>query len=335
MKYWPFALGGAGLVLVLLLVFGLMWGQRALAPADPAGESVLFEVSPGESLGSIALRLEREGVVRNARAVVWLARWQELAGSLQTGEFRLSPADTPDQILARISEGRVETYEVSLPEGFTLSQIAERLDAAGLVDAAEFTRVARDPETAARLGVEGDTLEGYLFPETYRLPKGMTAEEVAEVLVEQLLVIWREIEPKAKAIDFSMKETVTLASIIEKETGAAKERPIIASVFHNRLRRGMRLETDPTVIYGIPDFDGNLKRRHLEDETNSYNTYRIFGLPPGPIASPGADALRAVVDPAETDYLYFVSKNDGTHVFSSRYTDHEDAVDRYQRRRSR
>ena len=130
-----------------------------------------------------------------------------------------------------------------------------------------------------------------------------------------------------------MREVVTLASIVEKETGAPEERPLIAGVFRNRLDRGMRLESDPTVIYGIPDFDGNLRRVHLDDDANPYNTYRIAGLPPGPIANPGAASLRAVVRPAETDYLYFVSRNDGTHVFSRSYREHLNAVNRYQKRR--
>jgi len=132
-----------------------------------------------------------------------------------------------------------------------------------------------------------------------------------------------------------MLEVVTLASIVEKETAAPEERSLIASVFRNRLKRGMRLETDPTVIYGIPDFDGNLRRRDLEDTANPYNTYQIPGLPPGPIANPGADALRAVVNPAESEYLFFVSRNDGTHVFSKTYAEHVRAVDQYQRKRSR
>jgi UPF0755 protein len=158
---------------------------------------------------------------------------------------------------------------------------------------------------------------------------------VAKVLVGQFLEVWREIEPQARRQELSMLEVVTLASIVEKETAAPIERPLIASVFRNRLQRGMRLETDPTVIYGIPDFDGNLRRRDLENVANPYNTYQIPGLPPGPIANPGADALRAVVNPAESDYLFFVSRNDGTHVFSKTFTEHVRAVDQYQRRQSR
>jgi UPF0755 protein len=280
-------------------------------------------------------RLEREGLVRSALAVKWLARWRDIAGSLQTGEYRLSGALSAAEILERIAEGRVEIYEVVLPEGLTLVQTAERLAAAGLVDREAFLALARDAESAGLLGVEGETLEGYLFPETYRLPKGLPPLDVARVLVDEFLAVWEELAPLAKRHDFSMKDAVTLASIVEKETAVPEERPLIASVFLNRLARRMRLEADPAVIYGIPDFDGNLRRRDLENEDNPYNTYRILGLPPGPIASPGAASLRAVVSPAQTNYLYFVSKNDGTHVFSASYREHVDAVNRYQKRHLR
>ena len=143
---------------------------------------------------------------------------------------------------------------------------------------------------------------------------------------------WSDIEPGARDLELSKHQIVILASIVEKETAAPEERRLIAAVFLNRLKKGMRLETDPTVIYGIPNFDGNLRRRDLQDKSNPYNTYQIAGLPPGPIASPGSDALRAVVKPAETEYLYFVSRNDGTHEFSRTYREHVNAVNRYQRR---
>ncbi|MGE4608901.1 MAG: endolytic transglycosylase MltG, partial [Myxococcota bacterium] len=244
-------------------------------------------------------------------------------------------AFSAEQTLDRIVSGRVATYDVSVPEGLTAVQVGERLAAAGLTDATEFHTFVTTPGTAAALGVEGETIEGYLFPETYQLRHGLTADEVAKVLVDQFLIVWREIEPQARAQKLSMREVVTLASIVEKETAAPEERPLIASVFRNRLRRGMRLETDPAVIYGIADFDGNLRRRDLEDNSNPYNTYLIEGLPPGPIANPGADALRAVVNPADTDYLFFVSKNNGMHAFSKTYNEHVLAVDEYQRRRKR
>ncbi len=332
MKRWLAVLAALVAVGCVALVGVLFMVREALAPADPGAPEVVFTVSPGQSVAAVAAALEREGLVRDARAVRGLARWHGLENKVQVGEFAVSAAMTPEEILRKIVSGQVVTYPLVLPEGLRMEEIADRVGETGLVERAAFLAVARDPASAGAFGVEGDTLEGYLFPETYRLPKGIGARELAKVMVDQFLVVWADIEERARADGFSMKEVVTLASIIEKETGAANERPLIASVFLNRLERGMRLETDPTVIYGIENFDGNIRRRHLEDASNPYNTYQIRGLPPGPIASPGRAALAAVVEPAESDYLFFVSRNDGTHVFSKTYREHARAVDEYQRR---
>ncbi|MGH0031136.1 MAG: endolytic transglycosylase MltG, partial [Myxococcota bacterium] len=330
------------LLLVLFAVFLLLLAGTAtvvnerLAPlADGEAPESLFVVEPGDPLARVASRLEDAGLVRDARAVSWLARWRGVAGDVHVGEYALRPSMAPGEILDVLVEGRVATWPVSIPEGFTAALIAERLAEAGVADADAFLRATEDASLARDLGLPADRLEGYLFPETYRLPKGLSARQVATLLVEQFLEVWQELAPKARARGLSMHEVVTLASIVEKETGAAHERPRIASVFANRVARRMRLESDPTTIYGIPDFDGNLRRVHLDDAGNPYNTYQIPGLPPGPIASPGRAALRAVVEPEETDYLYFVSKNDGTHVFSRTYREHVNAVNEYQRRRSR
>lgn len=302
-----------------------------LSPPDPGGAEQDFVVSPGEGLGPIAQRLEAAGLVHRAWAFEAVARHRELEARMQRGEYRLSPAWSMVKILEQLAGGRVVTHEVSFPEGFTAAQIADRLAAAGLAEREAFLAVVRDPATAAAFGVEGDSLEGYLFPETYRFARGLAPVDVARAMVEQFRRVWQDLEPRARERRLSMREVVTLASIIEKETGVAHERPLIASVFLNRMHHGMRLETDPAVIYGIADFDGNLRRRDLENASNPYNTYRIAGLPPGPIASPGADALRAVVEPAQTSFLYFVSRNDGSHTFSTTYAEHLAAVNRYQR----
>jgi UPF0755 protein len=296
---------------------------------------VRFDVAPGASLRSVADELEARGVVRSALALRGLARWQGSAGRLHAGEYELSPAWGTARVLEQMVEGRVVTYPVTLPEGLSAREIAARIEEAGLAPAAGILAVVRDPASATAFGVEGATLEGYLFPETYHLPHGLDARQICKVMVDQFLRVWREIEPKARARGMSMREVVTLASIVEKETGVGGERPLVASVFHNRLARGMRLESDPTTIYGIPDFDGNLKRVHLEDESNAWNTYRIAGLPPTPIASPGAASLRAVVEPAESDYLFFVSRNDGSHVFARSFAEHVNNVNRFQRSRRR
>jgi UPF0755 protein len=319
-------LGGAA------LAAGAGWLRSSLEPAHSEAPAVDFEVPRGASLKAVAARLEHRGLIRDARAFEVLARWRGVAGRLHVGEYALSGARPAGEILTMLVEGHVKTYEVAIPEGLRATEIAARLAAAGLVDEAAFLAVVEDPASAGRLGVEGPGLEGYLYPETYRFPRGLAPEAVARVLVEHFLEVWREIEPEATRQKLSMREVVTLASIVEKETGAPAERPVIAAVFRNRLERGMRLASDPTTIYGIADFDGNLRRRDLEDGTNPYNTYKIAGLPPGPIASPGADALRAVVSPAKTGYLYFVSRNDGTHVFARTFEEHERNVDRYQRR---
>jgi UPF0755 protein len=304
-----------------------------LEPVAETAEPVIFSVQAGETLKTVASRLETEGLVRNRHAVEWFGRYHELSNKLRTGEYWVSATETPGEILATLTTGQVATYELAIPEGFTAAMIAQRIEAAELGNAEEFLAWALSPTSAEAHGVVGATLEGYLFPETYRLPRGLSTRETAAVLVNQFLAVWQELEPRARERKLSMKDLVTLASIIEKETGVAEERPLIAAVFLNRMRRGMRLETDPTVIYGIPNFDGNLRRRDLENPDNPYNTYKIPGLPPGPIANPGRGALDAVLAPAPVDYLFFVSKNDGTHVFSNTYAEHARRVDDYQRRR--
>jgi UPF0755 protein len=317
-------------------VLALAAAGRFYALVQPLTEDApeqLFTVERGWGMSRVARALEDAGLVRSAPATEWYARASGLADQIKAGEYDLSPSWSVRTIVDRIALGRIKTYRVVIPEGLRASEIATRLEDAGLVDAAAFLKVAMDRGFAHSLGIEGESLEGYLFPETYHLPGNLSPEVVAQILVNQFQRTWQEIDPEARRRSMSIHDVVTLASIVEKETGAPEERPVIAAVFHNRLRKGMRLETDPSVIYGIPDFDGNLKKSHLLDRSNPYNTYQLAGLPPGPIASPGIDALRAVVEPASSDYLYFVSRNDGTHHFSRGYREHQNAVNRYQKRR--
>lgn len=330
-RLWRAAVAAALLAAGVLVAAAaaLVW---ALGPARPGAPGVRFEIETGAPLGRVARELEAAGVVRSAPALVALARWQGVEGRIHAGEYDLSPAWDAARVLEQIVAGRVVTYPVTLPEGLTATEIAARIEQAALVPAAEFLAVARDPAFAVELGVEGPGLEGYLFPETYHFSRRATARQIARAMVAQFLEVWRELEPAARARGLSMREVATLASIVEKETGVAAERPLVASVFSNRLARGMRLESDPTTIYGIPEFDGNLTRAHLEDERNAWNTYRIAGLPPTPIANAGAASLRAAVEPAESDYLFFVSRNDGSHVFARSLSEHLVNVNRHQRR---
>lgn len=327
----------------LLLAVGLAtaitlggWMHWTLAPIRTAGppSPVGFEVEPGASLSAVARRLEAQGLIRSALAMRGWARLQASRTRMKTGEYELSPTLSTPEILEILASGRVRTHPVVIPEGVRAVEIADRLAAAGLADRERFLALVFDPGSPARFEVEGPTLEGYLFPDTYRFARGLPVDVVARTMVERFRTVYRDLRDRTPT-KLSMRELVTLASIVEKETGVPEERPLIAAVFLNRMRLGMRLETDPTVIYGIENFDGNLRRRHLEDESNPYNTYRIPGLPPGPIASPGREAIRAVLEPADTRFLYFVSRNDGTHVFSKSYRDHARAVVQFQKQRRR
>ena len=333
----------AALGLALLAVVGLAGGGLAvwvalgrLEPVDAAATTALpFTVVRGQGLRQVANALEHEGLVRDADAIVLLSRLWGPGAVVKAGEYEISPAWSGRQVLEHLVAGRVRTYPIVLPEGRRATEIADSLARAGLADRDAFLAVVYDPAFAASLGVQAASLEGYLYPETYRIPRDMPPEDLVRLLVDHFEAAWRQIAPQAKDLPLSKQQIVTLASIVEKETAEPSERPLIAAVFLNRLQRGMRLETDPTVIYGIADFDGNLRKKHLLDESNPYNTYKIVGLPPGPIANPGIQALQAVVEPAESDYLYFVSKNDGTHYFSKTYREHVNAVNRYQKHRRR
>lgn len=306
----------------------MAWADRPLTPA--ASEDRLVTLAPGQGLRQVAASLEQEGLITDALWFVLLARIDKKDKQLKAGEYVFSATLSPRKILEDMVQGRVRRYRVTIPEGYTLVQIAGAVGAAGLADPAQFLAVAQDPEVARKLGISAGALEGYLFPDTYYFQRGTAPFAIIRTMVKRFQAEFTP-EQEARAADLGMTvhEVVTLASIVEKETGAPEERPIVASVFHNRLKKGMRLETDPTVIYGIPNFDGNIRRHHLSTYT-PYNTYKIKGLPPGPIASPGALSLQAALYPAQTDYLYFVAKGDGSHQFSRTYPEHEKAVSIYQ-----
>jgi len=240
---------------------------------------------------------------------------------------------TPNEILDIIVSGKSMLYRVTVPEGYNLFQVSQVIEKSGLATFDHFYQAATDPELAHEMGIPADTFEGYLFPDTYLFSKETTPRKIITAMVnrfqEMFTENWNE---QAKRLGLTIHEIVTLASIIEKETGVPDERKMISSVFHNRLRKKMRLESDPTVIYAIPDFNGNLTRKHLQTVT-PYNTYKIRGLPPGPIANPGDKALEAALYPAEAPYLFFVAKRDRTHHFSTTISEHNKAVRKYQIRK--
>jgi UPF0755 protein len=315
------------------IIFNL-W-QFSTKAADNIVTEKSITIRPGQTLKNTAAFLRKEGIITSASKFAWLARLKDYDKRLQAGEYILSASMTPLKILDMMVNGSVKLYKITIPEGFNNFQIAEIVTKSGFATQIEFLNLASDTVTARKMGIEAATLEGYLFPDTYFFPKGVAGERIISKMVARFREVFSEDWKKqAQKMGFSIHQVVTLASIIEKETGAPIERPIISSVFHNRLKKGMRLETDPTVIYGIKDFDGNLTRKHLATPT-PYNTYKIKGLPPGPIANPGFASLEAALFPAETSFLYFVSKKDSTHHFSKNLIDHNKAVKKYQLRRSR
>ncbi len=320
-----------GLAAGILGYFDLL--RYAASPANTETVEKIITVSRGQPLKQTADILHSHGLIRQPFKFRLLARLKGADKRIQAGEYILRADLSPREILDIMVSGKVRLYRFTIPEGSNLIQIANIIDSAGLADREEFLQSANDPDRIEKMGINAGSLEGYLFPDTYFFPKNSRVDQIIAAMVARLhteiSVAWIE---RAAELGLTLHEVLTLASIIEKETGAPSERPLISSVFHNRLRKGMRLETDPTVIYGIQDFNGNLTRKHLETPT-PYNTYRIKGLPPGPIASPGQASIAAALYPAETKFLFFVSKKDGTHQFSSNLTDHKQAISKYQLRR--
>ncbi len=328
---------------VLILVSGLVIAAAAWLAYDdllryaatPAGaggqtDSKIVTIEKGQNFRQATQVLLAQKLIEHPLKFRILGRLQGRDKQVQAGEYRLSADMSPGDILEVLVSGKVRLYRFTVPEGSNLKQIAAIVETAGLVTRAEFLSAASDADFLRKNGIDAASFEGYLFPDTYLFPKNTAAREIIGVMLELLHAAFTETwKNRATEIGLSVHQVLTLASIIEKETGAPAERPIISAVFHNRLRRGMRLETDPTVIYGIDDFDGNLTRKHLTTPT-PYNTYQISGLPPGPIASPGRAAIEAALYPADTPFLYFVSKKDGTHQFSKNLADHNRAVLTYQ-----
>ncbi len=303
-------------------------------PAEPVGIDQVFLVRSGTTLSEVAGDLQEKGIIRSSLLFTILARVKGLSRQIKAGEYCLNSSMPPSNILSALSKGAIITYPVTIPEGFSRRQIGELLEENDLLDKETFLLLTENEDIAGRYGIKGHGLEGYLYPDTYRFARSQSAISIIDTMVNRFFEVIEPFKESIEASNMNLDEIVTLASIIEKETACPEERPIIASVFLNRLNRGMRLESDPTVIYGIKDFNGNIKKKHLSENT-PYNTYVIRGLPPGPIASPGFDAIKAVLLPSNTDYFYFVSKNDGTHYFSESLKEHNRAVQIYQKNRKR
>lgn len=330
--------------LVLAAVAGFLFWESILTsmikPSDSSralSQPTIIEVPKGATLGAVSQELAQEGLIRSPRLFRLYARMKGQSHGLKMGEYEIPPAATPRAILDILTSGKSKLYSVTFPEGANIFEIAIALDRTGRFSGSEFLKRVRDPQyTQNLIGEPASSLEGYLFPETYNYTKYTSLDELIRAMVSRFQAVYRDVSKDYKG-PLSRYQVVTLASVIEKETGAPQERELISSVFHNRLKKGMRIQSDPTIIYGYWVETGeplrNIRKSDIRRPT-PYNTYTVKALPIGPVANPGREALRAAMFPADSEYFYFVSRNDGTHIFTTNYKDHLQAVKDYQLNRS-
>jgi UPF0755 protein len=321
------------LVVVAALGAGLWVRQRLTTPFAAAAGEQFVEIPQGESTAGIGRRLVEAGVVRDPLTFRLAVRAFARGRSLKAGEYRFEGSLTPAEVIERLARGDVYLIPLTFPEGLTAAEMAVLFAQSGLGSADAFVEAARDPSPITHLDPKADTLEGYLFPDTYSLPRTIAAKALVARMVKRFTTVFDEdLRRKASATGLTVRQVMAIAALVEKETARADERPLVAAVYRNRLRIGMPMQADPTVIYALKRagrWNGNIRKGDLMFDS-PYNTYRYPGLPPGPIASPGRAAIEATISPAKVDYLYFVSRNDGSHAFASTLTEHNRNVQKWQ-----
>ena len=327
---------GLTLISLFLVTLVILWKIFDFLNTSPgiSSQKNIFEVKKGQGFYRIARGLKKENLITDVRLFYLLAKLRGKENSIRVGEYELSSNMFPSEVLSVISSGKSKAYDITFQEGLNIFEMAEHLEKEGLGSSKKFLELCRNRQLIKKLtGLKLESLEGYLFPETYKITKYTGERELILLMNKRFKEVFSSIRHKIDESGLTPREIVILASIIEKETGQAEDRPIISSVFHNRLRKKMRLQTDPTTIYGLWLQTGqrpfDLKKKHLRQK-NDYNTYTFRGLPKGPISNPGKDSLLSAMNPRQTKYFYFVSRNDGTTVFSENYKKHQKAVRRYQ-----
>ncbi|MGA2532234.1 MAG: endolytic transglycosylase MltG [Candidatus Aminicenantales bacterium] len=324
------------LLLAALLLLPALTGwlvKENSAPYQGPGSNVFFEVQKGRSVRSVIGNLGARSVIRSSLALTLAYRLFYSRQRLKAGEYEFTFPASGKDVLFKIFRGRIYLHPVTVPEGLTGDEIAGVLAAQAGVEPGPFRSAFRQTAPVAEWDARAVNLEGYLFPDTYLVPRNVTAGEFVDVMVGEFRKVFHEgWRKRAAELGLSVRDIVILASLIEKETGLPGERPLVSAVFHNRLRLGMKLDCDPTVIYGLKledKYSGRLLTRDLAFPS-AYNTYIHSGLPPGPICNPGRQALDAALYPAPESYLYFVAQGDGSHHFSRSFAEHRQAVQRYQ-----
>jgi UPF0755 protein len=325
------------IIAVLFLVFLIYYIYSYHIPhprSDFSSDETRFLiVKRGETLSDIAAHLQDLGTISSKTNFILFGRLLGKGSKMKSGRYAIRPSDSIADIIRMIARGEAAPYNITIPEGFTLAETGRLLENAIGLDLEEFKRIVKNTAFLDSLGVESENLEGYLAPSTYNFFYEDDASAVVRKMTENFIATLPDsFEIKANQLGLTFQEAVTLASLVEEEAMIDAERPLIASVFLNRLRKRMRLECDPTVIYAMGGLDRPLNRKDLKFKS-PYNTYRVFGLPPGPISNPGVKSLEAAVNPADESYLFFVARGDGSHIFSYNLHDHINATNRIKRNR--
>ena len=331
----PINLKNNKLLLILICAVLLLplagFGTFLARPAGDGKNIRILDFTEGSSLRKFAGELETSGIISSARLFLVYTRLRGADGRVKAGSYQFSDGLSPVEILRKLVAGEVFVYRFAVPEGYSIYQIAELLDGRGIFRKDAFLKQCFDRALLKELGIGGKSVEGYLFPSTYSIPPRMDEAGLVRMMVAQFDKVYgQRFAGRVEALRTSRNAVVTLASIIEKEAVNPAERPLVASVFWNRLKKGMPLQSDPTAVYGIRAFAGKVSKQDIM-RTTPYNTYLIRGLPPGPIGNPGSDAIEAVLAPAATPYYYFVAKKDGSHYFSATLEEHNRAVRTYLR----
>lgn len=325
---WVQVIGVVLVSVIFVLIYYFIYSSPYLLE-----KSYVFEIKKGESFSKISERLEQKKFIRSSLALKILGALRNKSKHAMVGEFLIAPKMSSLEILNLITEGNTIEYIVTVPEGTNIYELANLLRDKKFVKKEEFLKLCHDQDFIKELlGEPLYSLEGYLYPETYHYTKQTTPKELIKAMVQKFLSVYKN--SLSGIVKLPRHEHVILASIIEKETGYRGERGLVSSVFHNRLRIPMRLQTDPTILYGMTVNSGgvifkNIRRKDILEKTE-YNTYQINGLPKGPISNPGKKALRAAVNPLKSDFLYFVSRNNGTHAFSKTFKEHNNYVKEFQ-----
>lgn len=327
LRFTSFIIGGLVLAACIHTTLFIM------IPASGTKEYKELLIPEGSSFRAVAVELKKNGLITDKTTFIILGKLKGVTRKIRAGFYSFNTGMKPLDIIEILRRGKIIEYQVVLPEGFDIEKVADAISKSGVVTRDEFVARAKSPDYVQGLGLDGNTLEGYLFPATYFFPKGITVDGMIKQMVSKYHAVFDEsLKARAAAIGMTELQVVTMASLIERESAVDSERLLISAVFHNRLKQGIPLQCDPCVIYALQRhgrYFGDLNKENLRFK-DPYNTYVYKGLPPGPIGNPGKQSIVAALYPADVDYIYFVSKNDGTHIFSSNLSAHNRAVHQYQ-----